>query len=73
MAIKEVKYVCEFCRKKFIKETEANNCEKEHYEPIEMTKVYYDFTKQSSRYPDTINVKLKNKNGNEKTITYKRS
>lgn len=72
MARQEIKYICEVCERKYEEKKNAIDCEKGHFVPTEITKVKYERHDTKNQYPETINVKLKNKNGIEKIIAYRR-
>ena len=72
MAKQEILYICEVCGAKYQKEDVAEQCEKQHYQTIEITCVTYDKHEQKKELPLTINVKLRDGNGKEKIITYSR-
>lgn len=72
MARQEIKYVCEFCRAKYLKKEKAEQCERSHYQPEKIVRTNYDIQDDKKEYPITISVKLKNGEGSEKTITYSR-
>ena len=72
MAKQEILYVCEVCGEKYQKKENAEQCERQHYRAVRITDVTYDKHERKKEFPLTINVKLKNGNGNEKVITYSR-
>lgn len=72
MAKKEILYICEICGAKYQKEDMAEQCEKHHYKAVEIVSVIYDKNEQKKEFPLTINIKLKDGSGKERTITYSR-
>lgn len=73
MAKKEVLYYCEICGERYGSIEKADNCEKEHYKPIEIGSFEYDkYADRKKEYPLKVRLKIKNGYGVEKVIEYTR-
>lgn len=73
MPSKEIRYICNVCGKRHKSNEDAVECENGHYVPVGTPRPKYDCVHdKKSLYPESITVELKNKNGDTKTITYKR-
>lgn len=71
MAKKEISFICEICGKKFNKESNAVQCENDHYVPKSIESSKYDLIFKPN-YPDSINIRVQRQDGSEKIITYYR-
>jgi len=54
------------------KKEAAEQCEKQHYRTVGITKPIYDKQEQKKEFSLTINVKLVNGYGKDKVVTYTR-
>lgn len=59
-------YMCDLCKKEYLKEDKATKCEESHYRAIEVEPVNHVKTKYDSLgIPNMLRVKLRNKDGKE--------
>lgn len=72
MAKQEISYICETCGSKYQKQAVAEQCEGQHYVPIQITGYSYDKKEQKKEFPLSINVKVRDGDGKERVITYNR-
>lgn len=72
MAKQEIKYICEICGAKYPKEDMAEGCERKHFKATKISKANYELSDNKNEYPTSLLVVVKNGEGVEKSITYKR-